>query len=304
MACLRRSPQETLYVILPYFNFCSFKRRRSLFIDFVKQIQGTKGIRIVVSEALGPDPLPKMDTFDHFGFETDSPIWLKENLINMAIKRLPKDWKYVAWVDADITFLNQNWARDTITELRSYDIVQMFQTCVNLGSKNEALKIDKSFGYMHRDSGTPYVVSARYGFWHPGYAWACTRKAWLQMDGLIEWAILGSGDRHMSLAWIGRVKDSAPGTIHPNYRAWLEEYELMCKGLEVSYVEGTILHHWHGRLEDRKYRERWDILTKNKFDPMADIGQTDSGLVQLSNSGRRLEKELVEYFVGRREDFV
>ena len=304
MACLRRSPHETLYVILPYFNFCGFKRRRSLFIEFVKQIQGTKGIRIVVSEALGPNPLPNMGTFDHFGFETDSPIWLKENLINMAIRRLPKDWKYAAWVDADITFLNQNWVRDTVTELESYDIVQLFQTCVNLGSKNEALKIDKSFGYMHRDSGTPYVVSARYGFWHPGYAWACTRKAWLQMDGLIEWAILGSGDRHMCLAWIGRVKDSAPGNIHPNYRAWLEEYELMCKGLEVSYVEGTILHHWHGRLEDRKYRERWDILTKNKFDPMADIGQMDSGLVQLSNSGRRLEKQLLEYFVGRREDHM
>lgn len=304
MACLRRSPQEPLYVILPYFNFCGFKRRRSLFIEFVKQIQETKGIRIVVSEALGPNPLPNMGTFDHFGFETDSPIWLKENLINMAIRRLPKGWKYVAWIDADITFLNQNWVRDTVTELESYDIVQLFQTCVNLGSKNEALKIDKSFGYMHRDSGTPYVVSARYGFWHPGYAWACTRKAWLQMDGLIEWAILGSGDRHMCLAWIGRVKDSAPGNIHPNYRAWLEEYECMCKGLEVSYVEGTILHHWHGRLEDRKYRERWEILTKNKFDPMADIGQTDSGLVQLSNSGRRLEKELLEYFVGRREDFV
>ena len=304
MACCRRPPQEILYVILPYFNFCGFKRRRSLFIDFVKQIQGEKEIRIVVSEALGPDPLPNMGTFHHFAFETDSPIWLKENLINMAIRRLPKDWKYMAWIDADITFLNQNWVHDTIAELKSYDIVQMFQTCVNLGSKNEALKIDKGFGYMHRDSGTPYVVSARYGFWHPGYAWACTRKAWLQMDGLIEWAILGSGDRHMSLAWIGRVKDSAPGTIHPTYRAWLEEYECMCKGLEVSYVEGTILHHWHGRLEDRKYRERWDILTKNKFNPMTDIGQTDSGLVQLSNSGRRFEKELVEYFVGRREDYV
>lgn len=293
-----------LYVILPYFNFCRFKRRRNLFIDFVKQIRGTKGVRVVVVEALGPDPLPKMGTFDHFGIETDSPIWLKENLINLAIQRLPKGWKYVAWIDADITFLNQNWVQDTLTELKSADVVQLFQTCVNLGSKSEALKIDKSFGYMHKDSGTPYVPSARYGFWHPGYAWACTRRAWLQMGGLLDWAILGSGDRHMALAWIGRVKDSAPGNIHPNYRGLLEEYQAACKGLKLSYIEGTILHHWHGRIEDRKYRERWDVLTKNKFDPLTDIGRTDSGLVQLSRFGRRLEKELVEYFVGRREDFV
>ena len=305
MSCFSgRSQVEPLYVVLPYFNFCGFKRRRSLFVEFVKRIQGTKGLKLVVVEALGPAPLPKMAVSDHWSFRTDSPIWLKENLINMAISRLPRGWKYVAWVDADITFLNQNWVEDAITELESYDIVQMFQTCVNLGSKNEALKIDKSFGYMHKGSGTAYVASDRYGFWHPGYAWGCTRKAWLQMGGLIDWAILGSGDRHMSLAWIGRAKDSAPGTIHPNYQALLVEYERMCKGLKVSYIAGTILHHWHGRLEDRKYRERWDILTKNKFDPLVDIGQTDSGLVQLSDSGRRLEKRLLDYFVGRREDLV
>jgi hypothetical protein len=302
MACFGRPPQETLYVILPYFNYCGFKRRRSLFIDFVKQIQGTKGIRIVVSEALGPNPLPNMGTFEHLGFETDSPIWLKENLINMAIRRLPKDWKYVAWIDADISFLNQNWVTDTITELKSYDIVQMFQTCVNLGSKNEALKIDKSFGYMHRDSGTPYVVSARYGFWHPGYAWACTRKAWLQMDGLIDWAILGSGDRHMAMAWAGRALQSAPANIHPNYKALLEEYQRMCTGLRISWIPGTILHHWHGSFENRRYKERWEILTRNKFDPFKDVRMTNEGQVALTRSGLRLVRELDEYFLGRQED--
>lgn len=305
MSCFRCSePDAPLYVILPYFNFCGYKRRRKLFVEFVDQIRNLSGIRIVVSEALGPAALPKLDVFEHWAFETDSPVWLKENLINMAIRRLPKGWRYVAWIDADISFLNENWVQDTVTELESADIVQLFQTCVNLGPKNEALKIDKGFGYMHKASGTPYVISARYGFWHPGYAWACTHKAWVQMGGLIDWAILGSGDRHMSLAWIGRVVDSAPGNIHSNYKSLLEEYQCMCKGLEVSFVPGTILHHWHGRLEDRKYRERWEILTKNKFDPFVDIGQTDSGLVQLSETGKRLEKELVEYFIGRREDFV
>jgi hypothetical protein len=306
MACCLGGPRaqaETLYVVLPYFNFCGFKRRLNLFVEFVKQIEGS-GVQVVIAEALGPAPLPDLKVFKHLKYETDSPVWLKENLINMAIARLPKGWKYVAWIDADISFLNPNWVRDTIAKLGTWDIVQMFQTCVNLGSKNEALKIDKGFGYMHRDSGTPYVKTDKYGYWHPGYAWACTRKAWLQMGGLIDWAILGSGDRHMSMAWIGRVKDSAPGNIHPNYRSWLEEYQCMCKGLKVSYVDGTILHHWHGRLEDRKYRERWDILTKNKFDPLNDIGQTSAGLIQLTNPGRRFEKDLLEYFVGRREDLV
>lgn len=302
MPCCRSTP-DPLYVVLPYFNFCGFKRRRSLFIEFVNRIAKTQGIRIVVSEALGPDPLPDLPVWRHLKLQTTHPVWIKENLVNLAVTEFPEDWKYMAWVDADITFLNVNWVQDTLSELQSsYDIVQLFQTAVNLGPTGESLKIDKGFGYMHRDSGTPYTKTDRYGFWHPGYGWACTRKAFEQMNGLIDWAIMGSGDRHMALAWIGRVKDSAPGTIHANYMTLLEDYQRACKGLKVSYVPGTILHHWHGRFEDRRYKERWEILTKNSFDPCLDISISNSGVTCLTRRGLRLTKELQEYFTGRRED--
>ena len=303
MPCCRSTP-DPLYVVLPYFNFCGFKRRRSLFIEFVNRIVKTQGIRIVVSEALGPDPLPDvMPVWRHLKLQTTHPVWIKENLVNLAVTEFPEDWKYMAWVDADLTFLNVNWVQDTLSELQSsYDIVQLFQTAVNLGPTGESLKIDKGFGYMHRDSRTPYTKTDRYGFWHPGYGWACTRKAFEQMNGLIDWAIMGSGDRHMALAWIGRVKDSAPGTIHANYMTLLEDYQRACKGLKVSYVPGTILHHWHGRFEDRRYKERWEILTKNSFDPCLDISVSNSGVTCLTRRGLRLTKELQEYFTGRRED--
>ena len=302
MACCC-APQDQLYVVLPYFNFCGFRRRRSLFIEFVNRIHKTHGIRIVISEAMGPEPLPRdLPVWRHLRLETPHPVWIKENLVNLGVCEFPEDWKYMTWVDADITFLNVNWVKDTTTELDSYDIVQLFQTAVNLGPMGESIKIDKSFGYMYRDSGTPYTKTDRYGFWHPGYGWACTRKAFEQMNGLIDWAILGSGDRHMALAWIGRVKDSAPGTISPNYMNLLTDYQKACKGLEISYVPGTILHHWHGRFEDRRYKERWEILTKNNFDPCLDISVAKSGVTCLTRRGLRFARELQEYFTGRRED--
>ena len=34
----------------------------------------------------------------------------------------------------------------------------------------------------------------------PGLAWACTRKAWDDVGGLIDWAIWGGGDWHMANA--------------------------------------------------------------------------------------------------------
>jgi hypothetical protein len=297
-------PEQVLYVVLPYFNFCGFKRRRELFIEFVERMRWVKGIQIVISEVVGPARLPHFKGVrKHLTFETSSRIWLKENVINMAIGHLPATWKYVAWIDADVTFLNRNWVQDTLDELEQYNIVQMFQTAINLGAKGEVFKVDKSFGYMYRGSGTPYTKSDRYGFWHPGYAWACTHEAWHQMGGLLDWAILGSGDRHMAMALIGKVLDSAPGNIHENYRAMLREFQHSCKGLTLGYVPGSILHHWHGSLENRRYKERWDILTQNRFDPLSDIGQRgDNGLIQLTKSGKRMVNDLDNYFIGRLED--
>jgi glycosyltransferase involved in cell wall biosynthesis len=272
-----------------------------LFIKFVHEIQNVKGIRIVVSELVGPAPLPKLPVWKHVKNRSDTPVWMKEKLINVGIKMLPEDWKYVAWIDADITFLNPNWVQDTVEALQTNDIVQMFRTAVNLGPNNEAIKIDKGFGYMHSDSGTPYVKTDKYGHWHPGYAWACTRNAFRTMgSSLLDWAILGSGDRHMAMAWVGRVLDSCPGNIHMNYKIMLMEYQHKCQNFSISYVPGTILHHWHGRFEDRKYRERWDVLVRHAFDPIADVTMS----LRLTPSGKRMEKDLKAYFEGRREDFV
>ena len=304
MNCLRvQSLRDCpLYVILPYFNFVGFKRRRDLFIQFVERYAKTPGLRLVVSEALGPAPLPRLPVHKHITFQTDSHVWIKENLINMAVKSLPKYWKYMAWIDADLEFLNTNWVEDTIKELQDADVVQMWHTAVNLGPHEEALKIDKSFAYMFVGSGTPWTQTDKYGFWHPGYAWACTRHAFTKMGGLPDWAILGSGDRHLAMSLAGLGQTSCPGTIHENYKMMLRLYERSLKNFKVSWVDGTIIHFWHGSFADRRYKERWDILIKNAFDPFEDIGYTDEGIVQLTEKGRRFEKFLDDYFTGRRED--
>ena len=258
---------------------------------------------MVVSEAVGPAPLPAgMPVWRHLKFPTRDRVWLKENLVNVAVAELPRDWKYVAWIDADVTFLNSNWVVDTMKELKKADVVQMWHTAVNFGPNCEALKIDKSFAYMLKGSRTPWTQSDRYGHWHPGYAWACTRGAWGRMGGLVDWAILGSGDRHVAMALAGRALQSAPGNIHQNYKTLLEEYQKSCKGLSVSWVPGTIIHHWHGSFVNRRYRERWEILTRNNFDPVKDLRMTVDGHMALTRSGLRLVSQLDEYFLGRQED--
>lgn len=301
MACFGPQ-QDALYVILPYFNYCGFRTRRQLFIDFVERYKNHNRIKILISESIGPAPLPRLGVFKHLKIRSHSPLWIKENLINLAIKDLPEDWKYMAWIDADIVFMNADWVKEVIDELQVADFVHLWQTAVNLGQFGEAIKIDKSFGYMHAKSGTAYNPTDKYGFWHPGYAWAARRSAIDHLGGLIDWAILGSADRHMALALIGKVLSSAPGTIHNSYKAMLLVFQEACKDLKLSYIPGTIMHLYHGRLEDRKYKERWEILTKNQFDPATDVVFSPQGVLALTKKGERLSQKLSDYFVDRKED--
>lgn len=305
------APQSPLYVILPYFNYCFFKRRTELFVQFVQRyaISLQHTTRFIVVEAIERGEKPQLFREDlpgvylHLQVETDHRIWLKENLINLGVSHLPPDWTAMAWVDADLTFLNPNWVTETLTTLQTTaDVVQLFERCENLGPNGEPMKTDKGFGYMHCTSGRPYTKTHKYGFWHPGFAWACNRRAYDQMGGLIDWGILGSGDHHMALSLIGLADISHPGNIHANYIKRLKAFEGRVTGLRLGYVRGTIQHHWHGRLADRRYRERWDILTQHAYDPEKDIYKTPGGVLQLTLCGLRLQPDIHDYFIGRQED--
>jgi hypothetical protein len=296
MDCL--FPKKELYVIVPYFNFCGFDNRYRLFIEFIQRL---KGVHIVIVEATSPKPLPKLGVFKHIRVESPKCLWIKESLINIGIKSLPPKWKYVAWIDADLTFVNKNWHLDTVKALETNDIVQLFDEAIYLGPHGDRTKTERGFGYMHATSGKPLHKTDKYGFWHPGFAWACTESAWMTMGGLLDWAPLGSADRHMALSLVNKVDWSYPGNIHENYKIILSVFQMRCRNLKLSYVPGNILHHWHGSLENRKYRERWDILTKHKFDPMRDV-EYRNGVLHLTDEGSRMQKDLDRYFIERRED--
>lgn len=304
------NPDETLYVILPYFNFCGSTTRYNLFIAFVEHIRKYENIKIIISEATTSDKydLPNNinGIFQHHGYKLNNQFWCKENLINLAIAELPRNWKYVAWIDADITFLNDNWVVDAINKLKEYNFIQLFQTAVYMGPANEAIKIDNSFGYMHQASKQEWRSDHKYGFWHCGFAWACNRYAYDKTGGLIDFSILGSGDHHMALSLIQKVELSCPNNprLHPAFLARLKNYEALVKiyKLSLSYIDGTILHHWHGRLEDRKYIERWEIFYEHGYNPDEDIVKNEKGLIDLTDVGTRMKEDLEIYFIERNED--
>lgn len=289
------------YVVTMVSNPERFASRGRLYCKFRQHMQDT-GVSLLTAEiAFGGRP-HEHDGDGMIRLRSDHQLWHKENALNIAISRLPDDWRYVAWIDADVHFLRPDWATETIEQLQHFQVVQMFQQAIDLGPECEALATHQGFVHCWRAGRRR---GKDYTFWHPGYAWAARREAIDSLGGLIDWGILGAGDHHMALALIGSVQDSLPGETLARYnrkcRLWQERAESGVRR-NVGFVPGTILHDWHGKKADRRYVDRWKILLQHGYDPDNDIRRDWQGLIQLDPRKPRLRDDIRAYFRARRED--
>ena len=140
---------------------------------------------------------------------------------------------------------------------------------------------------------------------HPGYAWAFRREVFDALGGMIDRAICGSGDHHMAAGLIGLSAQTVHGEAHPNFKAMVQAWEDNAQAVarrDIGHVPGTILHTFHGWKADRRYQSRWEILTRNAFDPEADLIRGADGLPRLAGNKTGLRDDLRRYFRERIED--
>ena len=241
-------------------------------------------------------------------------IWHKESMLNSAINHLTRqapDWRYVAWVDADVKF-EQSALEETVQALQHWDVVQMWSHAIDLSPYDETVgnKVHQSYMYCYWKGIEPKSANGYSQGGHPGFAWAARRESLNKLGGLIDFGILGSGDRHMATALVGRVDESVHGDCHPTYRNWLRIWQDRAERnlkRNVGYVSGTIRHMWHGKKSERGYSSRWKILVKHQFNPETDIKREVGGLWQLvveSERQRDLRDDIRKYFRARNEDSI
>lgn len=311
---------ELLNVVAVISNPVRFNSRYRLFKKFEEKMLKSGVNLYVVETQQGDRPFQVTDSFDrkHIQLRTYDELWIKENMINIGVSRLPKDWEYVAWVDADVEFLRPDWAVETVQQLQTYMAVQMFETAVDLGPQGQVLGVHQGFMSEYIKNGCqPPVGPGHYGnytpkknFWHPGYAWAMRREAFDAVGGLIDFCILGSGDHAMAMGLIGLIERSAPRDVNKKFLNELEIWQSRAEAhikRDVGYVPGTLLHDFHGKKKDRRYVERWDIIRSNDFDPDDDLKKDWQGLLQLevlTPRQRKLRDEVRLYLRQRNEDSI
>lgn len=299
--------ENKLNVIIVISNPCQFARRYILCREFIKRIEEEEeDVNLYVVEMIYPKQkfiITDKKNKNHLQLKTDTPIWHKENMINLGVKYLlPKLWKAFAWIDADIEFESPTWALDTLKILNgSKDIVQLFSHAIDMDREKNNLNIFNGFGYCFSKQKS-YTTKGK-DYWHPGFAWAITRKAYEKMGGLYDKGILGSGDNIMSLSLINCVKNTLQMDYHEDYKNSIIEFQKKANKLRLGYTPGVIRHHYHGSKQNRKYTERWQILIKHQYSPMNDIKYDSNGiLIPTQIFNEEFKNDILNYFQERKED--
>lgn len=128
-----------------------------------------------------------------------------------------------------------------------------------------------------------------------GLAYACTRKAWDAVGGLPEYALWGGADWQMAHSLIGKSDGMMRGDLHDNYKKLAMEWHERCQvsvRRNVVTMDGSILHHWHGRKENRNYNLKHRLMAKWGYDPLRHIKRDASGLPQLHDDGSEMYIQL------------
>jgi hypothetical protein len=321
-----------LYVITPVMNAIRFKSRWKHYQRFAKHVKDAGGTLVTVEAAFGERDWALDDTapeclagpgacnadqcHQYVKLRSSNELWLKENLINVGVSRLPHDWRYVAWIDADVAFLRPNWVGECIQQLQHYKFLQMFSHAQDLDPGYAVAGHRPGFVWAWENTGevppTYYYDGGkkRPGAWS-GLAWACTRQAWDEVGGLPDFCITGAADWYMAYALFGQVEKVIPeGSALPYHRAlvrWQERAEKYIRR-NVGFMTGTVAHMWHGKKSDRRYMERSRLLAELKFDPNEDLKRDWQGLHQLEDHGDARSIELRDrirvWFRSRNEDSI
>jgi hypothetical protein len=307
-AILNNDPiDDKLHVVLVISNPCLYARRYILIKEFMQrmELEETNVIVYVVELAYKKQQFIITDAKNprHLQLRTEVPIWHKENMINLGVRRLlPPTWKAMAWIDSDVEFENANWVLDTLKVLNgTKDVVQIFNHCVDMDQNESTMSIFTSFGSQYV-KGRPYSTKLM-NYWHPGYAWACTRKAYDKMGGLLEVPILGSADNIMSLCFIQRGLKGIHASSTEDYKNKVQEFQERVKTLRLGYVPGVIRHYFHGSKKNRRYHDRWQILLDYDFAPSMHLMKDKNGLLVPSpECPQGMLDEIMQYFEERNED--
>ena len=293
----RELTKEKTAFIIPIFSFKS-ENSKVVLENFEKTKESLcdEDVFVVEMSYLNNDfIIPDSENFIRIQANERHLLWQKERLFNLALDKLPKKYKNVAWVDGDIIFKNQSSLSVMIDEaLSEHSAVQLFSDVNWLDEHRQPFRTQKSC-----------ILNSRNG-WH-GYAWAFRREEIEKIGGMFDYHISGNGDLMLNYAFsiTGSTKSMPKRTLNEcvsmkkkfnKYKDKVSKYFLgtvTCLDLEID-------HQYHGDYRTRKYEYRENLLRKYKFNPETDIEIDKNGLYKWKferEEAKRLFHDIFMYMI-------
>lgn len=278
-----------------YFNPTGGRALRTNYRRFVNDLQSFDVPLFVAEVAYNGQPFIDSSAFLKLHAGPNNILWQKERLLNLLVERLPEEFDAVAWIDADVLFLDRDWPIRAVEALVNFPAVQLWDRWHFTGPRGEINQTGVSVGHL----GDRF----RAGQGHPGGAWA----AWREVFPL-DWShILGGGDTAAVEAWLGVKGSFLQQQMMPGWRAhyerWADEAGHKVRG-RITTLEGDALHLYHGMRTNRRYGDRSRWLLQHNYDPLKDIGIDAQGLLAWTNEARPELRQVVRdyFFQVRQED--
>lgn len=281
-----------LAAVTCHFNPCGYRRPRENYLRFREQFRGCPLYAMEVS----------FDGQFHVPAEwqvrgdRSQILWQKEAIINEMIRRLPDRYDRVAWIDADLLFMNPDWAAEAVALLDEFSFVQLFESCHFFNESGVWQSRSPSVVKKIRDRMQVHGC--------PGGAWAARRDI-MERYGLFPWNVVGGGDAYFADAlygvWNGYVTKISSSALNSAFLEWGQRLYCEVRG-QVGCATGDVLHLFHGEHANRRYVERAAILREGEFDPAVDVRIGANGLLEWASDKPAMHEQMAAYFMARRED--
>lgn len=241
-------------------------------------------------------------------------LWHKERLFNIGLQSLPRDCDTVAWLDCDAVFESDDWPERASNLLETYKIVMPFKFMYELPKDGLPENVDSerpvkySLIYALASGISPEILRGNMNLKERvacGLA-GVARRAILEKHGFYDACVMGSGNRAIACAALGRFDDAIHYLqMNPNwakhYLAWAQPFFDAVHG-SVTHLDEGVFHLWHGELENRQYAERHTFLKECGFDPTKDIVTDENGCWRWNGSKSEMHEYVRAYFESRKED--
>jgi hypothetical protein len=245
----------------------------------------------------------------HLHGSTRNIMWQKERLVNLAVNNLVPDYyNYIAWLDADIIFFNNDtWQREAIERLKSYRVIQLFERAWQR-EPGQAFPAHPKPGIVWKTLSQGLFTDETLMTAEHGYGWA-VRREFFSHVGLYDKNIVGGADTMLFFACFDSLRRTEPWHVvellNPAWalscEKWLKSALSYIQG-SASFISGDLVHLYHGARHNRQYWDRNRLLARHNYDPAVDICLTTDGIWEWNTGNRGMIDGVRRYFDDRRED--